>query len=142
MALDEKAGKRKPVGIVRNLMPALNEAAIDSANTSTVAEKLNIETPSYTRSAESKAVEIETFNRGTGAISAKTASAPKSEPVITAKNLNRTKKISFLADPALEKEFRQMRLKAGYEKLEDAYSAALKLFCDQVKKGNLQNNEF
>ena len=49
----------------------------------------------------------------------------------------RTKKISFLADPRLEERFRKARLKAGFDKLEDAYNEAIKTFCDLVDVGKI-----
>jgi hypothetical protein len=49
----------------------------------------------------------------------------------------RTKKISFLADPRLEERFRKARLKAGFDKLEDAYNEAIKTFCDLVDAGKI-----
>jgi hypothetical protein len=49
----------------------------------------------------------------------------------------RTKKISFLADPRLEERFRKARLRAGFDKLEDAYNEAIKTFCDLVDAGKI-----
>jgi hypothetical protein len=49
----------------------------------------------------------------------------------------RTKKISFLTEPKLEERFRKARLKAGFDKLEDAYNEAIKTFCDLVDAGKI-----
>ena len=47
----------------------------------------------------------------------------------------RTKKISFLADPRLEERFRKARLRAGFDKLEDAYNEAIKTFREAAPTG-------
>jgi hypothetical protein len=51
----------------------------------------------------------------------------------------RNRKISFLTDRELEERFRKCRLRAGFDTLEDAYNEAIKRFCDQVDRGEIDN---
>jgi hypothetical protein len=112
MALDQNAGQKRTVGLARNLMPlAESPAPLATMATAPIA---TMPTPS----------------------------APERKPILsdpiaaTEANL-RTKKISFLTDPKLEERFRKARLRAGFDKLEDAYNEAIKTFCDQVDAGKI-----
>ncbi len=108
MALDHNAGQKRSVGLARNLF-----ASTDIAQTAPNAPVAG--------------------------------SLPKSEPASTSNRKvdltqggqARTKKISFLADPRLEERFRKARLRAGFDKLEDAYNEAIKTFCDLVDAGKI-----
>ncbi len=112
MALDQNAGQKRTVGLARNLMPLVESpapvAAVPAAPTAP--------TPAPTVFERKQSL-------GTTAIA-------------TEANL-RTKKISFLTDPKLEERFRKARLRAGFDKLEDAYNEAIKTFCDQVDAGKI-----
>ncbi len=131
MALDQNAGKKKAVGLARNLYP-----------TSAVEAPMEIAAPITSASMTvSEALELKT-----APLAASSASLSKSTPqfaeanyAITAKSQNRIRKVSFMIDPALEKRFRTARLKAGFEKLEDAYNEALKKFCELSEKGKIDN---
>jgi hypothetical protein len=61
----------------------------------------------------------------------------KSKAPIVATGPRRTQKVSFLADPVVHERFKKLRLKAGFETLEDAYNEAIKLFCDAVESGKI-----
>jgi hypothetical protein len=108
MALDHNAGQKRSVGLARNLFA--------STNMPQVAETQVVSAPAV------KTEPASTYNHK--------VEAPVSSPA-------RTKKISFLADPRLEERFRKARLKAGFDKLEDAYNEAIKTFCDLVDAGKI-----
>lgn len=108
MALDHNAGQKRTVGLARNLFASNNAApTVDIAPPVTAPVKTQ-PVPTYDRKAE------------------QTETSPA-----------RTKKISFLADPRLEERFRKARLRAGFDKLEDAYNEAIKTFCDLVDAGKI-----
>lgn len=108
MALDQNAGQKRAVGLARNLF-----ASNTTTNTaSTAPEPVAKSVPTYNHKVEAK-------------VEASVGTQP------------RTKKISFLADPKLEERFRKARLKAGFDKLEDAYNEAIKTFCDLVDAGKI-----
>ena len=109
MALDHNAGQKRTVGLARNLF-ASNPVAPPVETTPAV-------------SAPSKSPSVQTYDR-------KAIETPQAAPA-------RTKKISFLADPRLEERFRKARLRAGFDKLEDAYNEAIKTFCDLVDAGKI-----
>lgn len=125
MALDQNAGKKKAVGLARNLFPTQDNSAIINST---------IESSNFNTASTSTTVS-EAIQKSTSAYSG-------AQIVSTAKNLNRIKKVSFMIDPALEKRFRQARLKAGFEKLEDAYNEAMKKFCELVESDNLENKNW
>jgi hypothetical protein len=124
MALDHNAGNKRTVSLARNLSPQISTEQVSSINNEAVAKLTeqtpNIQTPSYERRAES----VKSNEQ-----------AQHTKPI--AAQSNRTKKVSFLADPKLEERFRKARLRAGFDKLEDAYNEALTVFCEQVEKGKI-----
>ena len=136
MALDQNAGKKKAVGLARNLFPNVAAEAVTPTPTTTIAEALAV---------TSSPVVTTPVITATPVISSPIATekpAPQftgATYVTTAKNQNRIKKVSFMIDPALEKRFRVARLKAGFEKLEDAYNEALKKFCELSEQGKIDN---
>ena len=108
MALDHNAGQKRTVGLARNLF-----ASTDGAPTVATTQAHPV---------PAKSEPLSTYDR-------------KAE--VTQGTQARTKKISFLADPRLEERFRKARLRAGFDKLEDAYNEAIKTFCDLVDAGKI-----
>ena len=116
MALDPSAGQKRSVSITRNLLP---QAPVEM-------------TPIATPPASAVAA-----TTSTPSTLARHESAPAYERVANkpvAAQSGRNKKISFLTDSALELRFRKARLKGGFEKLEDAYNEALKVFCEKIER--------
>jgi hypothetical protein len=108
MALDHNAGQKRSVGLARNLFASTHVSqAVETQPTQNPSVK-NETVPTYNHKVETS------------------VNTPA-----------RTKKISFLADPRLEERFRKARLKAGFDKLEDAYNEAIKTFCDLVDAGKI-----
>ncbi len=108
MALDHNAGQKRSVGLARNLFASTEGTPSIASSTAALTPNKTDLAPAYDRKAEAA-------------------------PGVQA----RTKKISFLADPRLEERFRKARLRAGFDKLEDAYNEAIKTFCDLVDAGKI-----
>ncbi len=116
MALDQNAGQKRTVSLMRNL------TAPTSPEPSAAPIAPSIPQTPIAPPASKPAIE--------------TKNSPGNSPTLAqAPYANRTKKISFLADPKLEERFKKARLRAGFEKLEDAYNEAVIVFCEQVEKG-------
>jgi hypothetical protein len=128
MALDLNAGKKRAVGMARNLAPFL-ESVEDKTTTVPSALNQSIDSPSYARKVEEAAASISITSTATPA--SPVAASPAAR--------NRIKKVSFFVDPKLEERFKKARLRGGFDKLEDAYAEALKVFCDQVDAGKIDN---
>jgi hypothetical protein len=109
MALDHNAGQKRSVGLSRNLFAQSAAPHQESAPSPEPAPVSRDPRPSDRK----PALEQPQFQQG------------------------RTKKISFLTDPKLEERFRKARLRAGFDKLEDAYNEAIKTFCDLVDAGKI-----
>ena len=131
MALDQNAGKKKAVGLARNLFP---NSPVESASESISPSIANTPVPTATTVAQAMAV-----NSSAVSVTRPTLAAGAATFAVTAKNLNRITKVSFMIDPELEKRFRKARLQSGFEKLEDAYNEAIKRFCDASEKGQIDN---
>ena len=129
MALDNNAGKRKPVGLARNLYPNLaSESTPDVAPT----------IPTFIVQAAAVNQTVTQVLASVAPVTAKPAVGATAFST-TAKNLNRITKVSFMIDPELEKRFRKARLQSGFEKLEDAYNEAVKNFCAASEAGKINN---
>lgn len=121
MALDKFAGQKRSVSFSRNLQKISDTGAAD-----------NTQENSLTASSSAAVVANNSFqaqtqsNVGIGATSAQNFQIKP-----TAKQNGRTKKISFFISPELEARFRSARLQGGFEKLEDAYNAALEAFVNK-----------
>lgn len=129
MALDQNAGKKRTVSLARNLAPLIESTEDKSI---TVSEAL-------------KSVETPVVKETITTIIPTIATAPIATSVAVKTNAtihNRTRKISFLADPVLEARFKKARLKAGFEKLEDAYNQAMITFCELAEQGKLVNKDW
>ena len=130
MALDQNAGKKKAVGIARNLFPSSPSNVIEIANAAVAAAEMPtpiMATPEKTTVAQALVNSPQKPAAGATAFAT------------TARNLNRITKVSFMIDPELEKRFRKARLQSGFEKLEDAYCEAIKRFCEGSEKGQIDN---
>jgi hypothetical protein len=121
MALTNDAGKKKAVGLARNLFAETPMESNPSTETKTVAEMI----------APMKTLET-AINPPAGASSRNIESTAKSQS-------GRTRKLSFLATSEMEARFKKARLRGGFETIEDAYNEALRLFCEGVEKGSISN---
>jgi hypothetical protein len=110
MALTNDAGKKKAVGLARNLFAETPMESNPSTETKTVAEMI----------APMKTLET-AINPPAGASSRNIESTAKSQS-------GRTRKLSFLATSEMEARFKKARLRGGFETIEDAYNEALRLF--------------
>lgn len=121
MALTNDAGKKKAVGLARNLFAEAPLESAETTETKTVAEMI----------APIKKIET-AMNPPAGASAKNEESTAKSQS-------GRTRKLSFLATSEMEARFKKARLRGGFETIEDAYNEALKLFCEGVEKGSISN---
>jgi hypothetical protein len=128
MALDQNAGKKRAVGIARNLLLG------DENPNKTVSEAL-------APVVEAKAQPIQLSQEVASAQSVPVESGAKraGEIRFAKPQSGRTRKLSFLTTPELEAKFKKARLRAGFETIEDAYNEAIQRFCEQVDKGEISN---
>lgn len=122
MALDKNAGQKRTVSALRNF-GAMEEVTSSSLAAETVkpviAAPKALEVPAFTRKAEEPT---------------KTSFTPKVE---AAPAKTRHRKVSFFTSQETEERFKKARLRAGFEKLEDAYNRALEHFILAVEKGEI-----
>ena len=140
MALDNNAGTKRTVSLMRNLTPSVPAESVVQVTAAapeiaTVVTAANLDGPSYQRKNEVPSASSATTTHTPSTARAGYAAAPSGSTKPAAQQSIRTKKVSFLADPKLEERFRKARLRAGFDKLEDAYNEALTVFCEQVEKG-------
>lgn len=131
MALDQNAGKKRAVGIARNLLMSDENPERRVSEILAPMMEQKIETKAQVMSAPAPQVQ---------APSAQPTSAVKAgETRFVKEQSGRTRKLSFLATPEIEARFKKARLKAGFNTIEDAYNEAIKRFCDQVDRGEINN---
>ena len=119
MALDKTAGQKRSVSAMRNFRPVevVSTPVASEVVKPAVETFKNLEAPTYSRKSE----EI--------------AKAPMTIEAAPAKSRHR--KVSFFTSQETEERFKKARLRAGFEKLEDAYNRALEHFILSVEKGEI-----